>query len=881
MAFRELDYQTRALDALDGYLAALSGEKAKADKVAAIIADNPGLGLTVPDFPGATWMSLASEGKLPVQRAALPYSPRQTGDGQPVPNITLKVPTGGGKTYLACAALSRIFGRYLSTNHGFVLWIVPNEAIYTQTLKALRDRQHPYRQTLDRAAAGRVKVMEKTDPFNRADVDANLCVMVLMLQSSNRENQDSLRLFRDRGDVHGFTPGEGEQAAHAALAAAISNLSLYDLGDGGPQWPMVKDSVGNALRIIRPVVVMDEGQKAVSDLAFRTLYGFNPLFVLELTATPKDVKPKAATSKAAAVPGRTANILVDITGRELEREGMIKMPMNIAAMADTEWQATLRASLAKLTDLNTAAAAFRGDGGAYIRPILLVQVERISADQRDSGHIHADDAFAFLKAAGLDDDEIAYKTAERNDLDKPENRDLLSPACRVRAIITSRALAEGWDCPFAYILCALAANGNEAAMAQLVGRILRQPHATKTGVDALDECYVFTHRADTAAAVQAIRTGLQNDGLGDLARDVVLAGTGGDVKVRRRIQRRDTLRTTDIALPRVMTIEPDGSARLLDAETDLFPAIDWTGCDLTAFADALPDNAVAADAQLVRLHTAETSGLEMQAAQRIDADLEFDAAYAVRMIGDLVPNPFAARDLVEQVLARLAARGWDDALVGRLSGFIVDEMRKRLADWRDGQAAAIFRARLDSGAIEFRVRGDDGDWIAPDHEWTTSEADAAQLHASNGGPLQHSLFLPIYAADLNPDERKVAIYLDDLSVLRWWHRNGTERGSYALRGWRRGNVYPDFLFAALVDGAGERTIALESKGDQLAGNLDTAYKASLLETLTATYGDRASSPVGKLDLKRSAPDYNAAVVLFSDYKAAIPMMLQPSIAEQE
>ena len=118
----------------------------------------------------------------------------------------MKVPTGGGKTYLACAALSRIFGRYLATNTGFVLWIVPNEAIYTQTLKALNDRQHAYRQTLDRAAAGRVKIMEKGDPLNRADVDANLCVMVLMLQSSNRENQESLRLFRDRGDVHGFTP---------------------------------------------------------------------------------------------------------------------------------------------------------------------------------------------------------------------------------------------------------------------------------------------------------------------------------------------------------------------------------------------------------------------------------------------------------------------------------------------------------------------------------------------------------------------------------------------------------------------------------------------------------------------------------------------------
>ena len=225
MAFRELDYQTRALDALDAYLDALAPEKVKADKVATIISEQPDLGLELPNFPAKAWEVMKNAGQLPLSRAAISYSPRTSGHGQPVPNATLKVPTGGGKTYLACASLSRIFGRYLSTNAGFVLWIVPNEAIYAQTVKALRDRQHSYRQTLDRAAAGKVKILEKGDPLNRADVDANLCVMVLMLQSSNRQNQDTLKLFQDRGDVHGFTPAEGEQASHKALLEAVPNLA--------------------------------------------------------------------------------------------------------------------------------------------------------------------------------------------------------------------------------------------------------------------------------------------------------------------------------------------------------------------------------------------------------------------------------------------------------------------------------------------------------------------------------------------------------------------------------------------------------------------------------------------------------------------------------
>ena len=875
MAFRELDYQTRALSALDTYLDALKEEKGRTDKVAAFIAENPDAGLLLPDFPGKTWGRMKEAGLLPKGRTHIAASPRTTGHGQPVPNVTLKVPTGGGKTYLACAALSRIFGRYLSSNTGFVLWIVPNEAIYTQTVKALRDRQHPYRQTLDRAAAGRVMILEKGDPLNRANVDANLCIMVLMLQSSNRDNQESLRLFRDRGDVHGFTPGDGEQGAHKALLEAIPNLSIYDMGDhGAAAWPMVKDSVGNALRIIRPVVVMDEGHRAISELAFKTLYGFNPLFVLELSATPKDVAERKASASREAMAARPANILVEISGRELEQEGMIKMPLNILPMAGDDWTATLRAARAKLNDLDAAAKAYRGEGGQYIRPILLVQAERTGAEQRDSGYIHADDVKAWLVAAGMDEAEIALKTSETNDLDRLENRDLLATNCRVRVIITKAALAEGWDCPFAYVLCSLAASGNESAMTQLVGRILRQPHALRTGVATLDESYVFTHRAETRAVVAAIKNGLEADGLSDLVQDVILKDPASKDATKRQIPRRPEFRTTDIALPQVLWIEAGRAARLLDAESDLFPAIDWSKLELSAFAASLPEDAHAADSQLVRIRTGDEAGFLTEDAAATEEARAFDGAYAVRMIADIVPNPFVARDMVAGVLAKLAARGFDAGVIGRMSSFIIDELRKVLTTYRDQQAACVFRAGLESGQIEFRVRGDAGDWSAPDHIWTNAQEGAAQLTGKTGGALQRSLFLPVYASDLNTDETGVAVYLDDEAMIRWWHRNGTDRQSYALRGWRRGNVYPDFVFAALRDGDSERVVAVESKGDQLSGNLDTAYKTALLATLAKAFGRGAGGEAGVLALQKATIDFDAAVVLFSDMKLKLPTLIK-------
>lgn len=162
----------------------------------------------------------------------------------------------------------------------------------------------------------------------------------------------------------------------------------------------------------------------------------------------------------------------------------------------------------------------------------------------------------WLLQAGFDGAEVAIKTAEQNDLSQPENLDLLSPTNRVRVIITKAALQEGWDCPFAYVLCSLAANSNLSAMTQLVGRILRQPYAIKTRVDALDECHVITHHANSGDVVRAIKDGLEKDGLSDLVLSVAGGDEAGGVAVSRKVQRRDTFKSVEIYLPEVL--RPDG-----------------------------------------------------------------------------------------------------------------------------------------------------------------------------------------------------------------------------------------------------------------------------------------------------------------------------------
>lgn len=862
--FRQLDYQDRVLSTLDAYLDLLKEKKARADKVAALAAQDPDLGIAIPDFSKEAWEAMKAAGKLPASRAAIPFSPRVDGCGRPVPNAVLKVPTGGGKTWLAVSAVSRVMGRYLDRNTGFVLWIVPNEAIYTQTLKHLKDRQHPYRQALDRAAAGRVKIMEKTDRLDARDVETNLCVMLLMLQSANRETQDSLKMFQDRGDVHGFFPPEGEQQAHKAAIELTPNLAAYT-----GMFPMVKDSLGNALRVIRPVVVMDEGHRAISDLAFSTLYCFNPCFVLELTATPQDVQPRGGRNPR---EGRYANVLVEVTGRELDREGMIKMPLNLDPRQGNDWKATLNAALAKLNALDAKARKLRADTGRYIRPIMLIQVERTGADQRESGHIHAEDVKDWLLTAGFDQAEIAIKTAQQNDLNNPENQDLLSPTNRVRAIITKQALQEGWDCPFAYVLCSLAASANLKAMTQLVGRILRQPGALKTGVDALDECHVITHHADTATVVGAIKDGLEQDGLGDLVLRVTQDDKSASGKATRTIKRRPAFATTEIYLPKVMVVE-DGEARELDYETDVLAAIDWRGFDPKEIAERIPENAQAAESQLQRIRLAE-DGDELFVGETVAANTEilaFDPAHAVRMISDIVPNPFVGREIVGATLAALRARGFDDAKLGLLASLIVEELRKGLDAARNARAEALFKAEVAAGRIQFRLRLDGRNWRMPFSIETTEPENARQLLNRAGGPLEKSLFAPVYENELNSDERDVAVYLDGEKTLAWWHRN-VARTQYGIQGWKKAKIYPDFIFAVQRQGEAKRITVLETKGDQL-DNLDTAYKREALTFLSEHFQWDEATPVGALELVNNGETVEGTLILMSEWKAKLPAYL--------
>ncbi len=852
------DFQQRVLDTLDVYLDELGKQRANASKIEDLRAANPELNLDVPDYPAKTWEALRKRPKrvLPAFRDDVEYSPRVDGVKRPVPNVCLKIPTGGGKTLLAVASVAHIANKYLHSNTGFVLWIVPNEAIYAQTKRQLTDRDHAFRQMLDTAAAGRVKILEKDSPLSRADVDSHLCVMLLMLQSAARESKESLKVFRDRGNVHGFFPNEAEAEEHRALLDAIPNLDAYQ--DAGSFWPIVKDSLGNVLRSLRPIVVVDEGHKTYSMNAVETIYGFNPSFVLELSATPKD-RPKEKFF---------SNWLVDVRGTDLDREEMIKLPINVKVKSGDDWQSCLQESVERLDALQQTANRLHAQSARYIRPILLVQVERTGKEKRESGFIHAEDAKDYLLRIGLTEPEIAFKTSEVNDL---KGADLLNPTCQVRAIITKQALQEGWDCPFAYVLCALSASKNISALTQLMGRILRQPDTSRVDAKfaALNECYVYCHHATTKEVVEAIKKGLESDGMADLALQVKeSAGESGTAEGKRRVKRRDAFASTEIYLP-VVNWVADGKARALDYERDVLLGLDWEAIQLAPLVERLSPEAHGQQSQMTRVRLA-TDGkklIETEDAALVADETVFDPVYATRIITDIVPNPWLAREIVGKLMAALKAKGFTDAKLGELSSFLLDELRKHLLSERDRLSEHRFMADVAAERIQFRLRTDRKNWTMPDTLETELPEKSKQLYRNDGKAVQKSIFAPEYQANFDGDEAEFACYIDEAAALKWWHRNVARAGHYFVQGWRKNKVYPDFIFALQKNNGKELLVVLETKGDQLAGSLDTEYKRKLLARLSKAYNHDETMKAGELQLVGEGLEVVCDLVLMSEWKA--------------
>ncbi len=408
-----------------------------------------------------------------------PYNPIDHTGMQPyknnVPNsahVCVKVPTAGGKTFIAVNALHSIFSAYDTSKTKAVIWLVPWSNLLQQTVNALSNPEHPYRQKLNALFNHKVEIYQKEDllqgsNFNPTVVKEQLSIFVLSFASLRAKNKEDRKVYQVNGQLESFVP---QYANRKHLLVDVDDTALI-----------------NVIRSLHPFLVVDESHNAESDLSVDMLKNLNPSFILDLTA-PKD----------------NSNIVSLVPAIELKKEYMVKLPVIVYNNHDkTE---VINNALHLQRKLEILAKKQESEGGKYIRPIVLFQAQPKTNDDNTT--------FEKLKeqllSLGIPENQIKIKTANIDELKSIP--DLQSKDCEVRYIITINALKEGWDCPFAYILASLADKSSAVDVEQILGRVLRQPYVQKHKAFQLNLSYVLTASAKFNETLQSIVEGLKASG---------------------------------------------------------------------------------------------------------------------------------------------------------------------------------------------------------------------------------------------------------------------------------------------------------------------------------------------------------------------------------
>ncbi len=399
-----------------------------------------------------------------------------------VPRVTLKVPTAGGKTFIACNAIKRIMDKlHTDAPNQVVAWFVPSDTILKQTLEKLQDTSHPYRQAIDALFSHRVIVLDKEaalmgEGLSPTQMHENLTILILSAQSfieNIRVKKDKSaemqkpRAFRENGNFMEYTQyySHPDQLIEGADPTALIQVIAQQ----------------------NPLVIVDESHNFKADLRVELLNNIKPRFILELTATPRD----------------NSNIISFVDAMQLKMENMVKLPV-VVENKNTPKDVLLNA-IRMRNSLEQHAIEMEKQGGSYIRPIVLFQAQ----PKTENDNITFDKIKENLIHFGISDEQIKIKTANKDEL---KGLDLMSRNCDVRYIITVNALKEGWDCPFAYVLATLANKTSRVDVEQILGRILRQPYTVQHQNPLLNLSYVFTSSSDFRDTVERIIQSLQKSG---------------------------------------------------------------------------------------------------------------------------------------------------------------------------------------------------------------------------------------------------------------------------------------------------------------------------------------------------------------------------------
>lgn len=799
------------------------------------------------------------------------------------PHVCFKVPTGGGKTFLACNSLKTIFGNLPSKKAKVVVWLVPSDAILTQTLKNLSNPEHSYRQKIETDFNGRVQVYSKQQvldgqQFNPTTVNEQLSIVVMSFDSFRIKNKEGRKVYQENGNLQQFakfitTP--------ETLIEGIDDTSLIQV-----------------LNQLSPVVVVDESHHTTGDLSVEMLKNLNPCFILDLTATPR----------------KNSNIISYVDAAQLKAENMVKLPVIVYNRPSQEEVIAdaidLRNRLDELAERNTDEC--------YIRPIVLFQAQPRNAENKET----FDKLKERLVENGIPAEEIAIKTAEINEI---KDKDLMSPDCKIKYIITVNALKEGWDCPFAYILATLANKTSTVDVEQILGRVLRLPYTKQSTSKFLNLSYVLTSSNDFHATISKVIQGLNDAGFSD--KDYRIAEEKSVVEpAPKPVQQEITLKSPTADVEEFLEFDRSALKAIIDERKQSdkpITAID----DMLASAEAKSDTY---EEELKNLQSEPLSDLPLEIRSKVTTYRMYDKFKDEALALEIPQFYFQSENSLfafleggyQELVSKeflsdgftLKDKGVDiDFRTATESVAEIDVNKNETPKYRFMQEAEseYFKEMFKNQTPESRIKNckyqikqilEKSDFVAGSeltayidrvvenmngdeltaleknvHGFATKIKDKINklldVHRRerfkhlletgkieclpsfklkseiNPGETFSLLSKSLYVAEqtMNPFERRVVEKVSSMPNIKWWHRN-IERHEFCINGFI--NHYPDFI---VMTNSGF-IVMIEAKGEHLTSNDDSREKAELGKIWQAQAGGKFRYYMVSEDEIASNPD---------------------------
>jgi superfamily II DNA or RNA helicase len=402
------------------------------------------------------------------------YSELITHSGESIPNCSITIPTGGGKTLvgLSCAIELLLDSSYL-TKPKFIVWLVPNDAIYRQ-VKSTFSPGGIYYETIFTKYTRRINLKFSTDFWTDSDLASPDEVTILLLSKDSlvrdSRKKGGLVIYRNPDQVSGLT----------ALKNA-TDLSLFAV-----------------IKELKPVFVIDEAHRIYTEIGQQFFKEHEVAsFILELTATPR-----------AYDEYHKPNVIFQARGNDLIENNLIKKSIKYNATVGQDTADLLKEVRGLQVKLEEKFKLL----GIYIIPRVLISVEFTGAKKAAEDH-SIEHIESILDSLGVAAEERVIKTSERDQL---KDRNLDDPADPARYILTKTALVEGWDCKSVYIIVLLNNIGATLTNTQIIGRGLRQPRQLYFADDALNTLFLITNSTKHDQSIKEVRNYLFESGLSDI-----------------------------------------------------------------------------------------------------------------------------------------------------------------------------------------------------------------------------------------------------------------------------------------------------------------------------------------------------------------------------